>query len=60
MPKALSLSGLIIGGIAVLLFGVDLAIGIPFSRAAPIINIGFLIGGAILCYLGYSAFKDAD
>lgn len=60
MPKTLSLSGLAIGGLIVLVFGADLAIGVPFSRAAPIINIGFLIAGLALCYLSYDAFKDAD
>lgn len=58
MPKALTISGMVVSGVLLLLFGLDLAASIPFNRAYPPMDIGFVICCSILGYLSWSAFRD--
>ncbi len=59
MGKALSIAGMVIGGVLALLFILDLAIGAPFGgKAGPLPDIGLAISGAIVAYLGWNAFRD--
>lgn len=58
MPKALTISGMVVSGVLLLLFGLDLAAKIPFNRASPPMDIGFVICCSILGYLSWSAFRD--
>lgn len=58
MAKAMSVAGMVIGGLVALMFGLDLALGIPFGRVALASDIGLAVCGAIVAYLGWSAFRE--
>ena len=56
--KPLCFSGMIFGTFVVLLFGLDLAIKLPFGRPSWILNTGFIIMGSILIYTGWATQKE--
>jgi hypothetical protein len=58
MSKALTILGMVVAGLVGLLFAVDLVAGIPFGGANIMMNIGALIGAAILGYLSWDAMRD--
>jgi len=58
MPKALCISGLVIAGLLLLVFGMDLAIGFPFGGANSTLDIGFIVCSAILGYLSWSTYRE--
>ena len=60
MAKAMSIAGMVIGGLTALMFGLDLALKIPFGRTGGAgTDIGLFLCGAVLTYLGWNAFRDA-
>jgi hypothetical protein len=61
MSKAMSIAGLVVAGLLVLIFGLDLipGLGIPFGGAQKMTDLGFLISAGILAYLGWNAFRDS-
>jgi hypothetical protein len=61
MGKAMSIAGMVVAGLLVLVFGLDLVpgLGIPFNGAEKITDAGFLISAAILGYLSWNAFRDS-
>ena len=59
MAKAMSVAGMVIGGLLALLFTLDLALKMPFGRVAGVIpDLGLAICGAVLAYLVWNAFRD--
>ncbi len=58
MPKALAISGLAIAGLLILMFGLDLAIRIPFGRASLAIDVALLLCGAILGYISWTTYRE--
>lgn len=58
MSKAMTIAGMVVAALLVLLFGADLAAGIPFGGAQPIMNIGALFGAGILGYLSFTTFRE--
>jgi hypothetical protein len=58
MPKALTISGLVVACLLLLLFGLDLAVQWPFGLSQPAMDIGFVICSLILAYLSWSAYRD--
>lgn len=58
MAKAMSIAGLVIGGLITLVFGADLALGVFFGRMNPLMDIAFAVCGGILAYLGWNAFSE--
>ena len=58
MPKALSISGIVIAIVLLLLFGLDLAVGFPFSKASMAMDIGFVVAALLLGYLSWSTFRE--
>ncbi len=58
MPKILTIAGMVISGILILMFGLDLAVGIPFSKASLVMDIGFTLCAAVLGYLSWSAYRE--
>lgn len=58
MAKAMSIAGLIAGGLIALVFVLDLALQIPFGRQQIIMDAGFILCGAGLAYLSWSAMQD--
>ncbi len=59
MAKAMSIAGMVVAGLLVLVFGLDLALQIPFSRAQWMMDVGFVVSGAILGYLSWNAFSES-
>jgi hypothetical protein len=58
MPKALCIVGMVVAGMLALLFGLDLALKIPFGGRSMVMNIGFLICALMLGYLSWSTFRE--
>lgn len=58
MPKALTIAGLVVSGCLLLLFGLDLAIGVPFRRIDKTMEISFVISALVLGYLSWTTYRD--
>jgi hypothetical protein len=60
MPKALTIIGMLVAALLLLIFALDLALGLPFggSSASSTMDIGMIICGAVLFYLSWSAFRE--
>ena len=58
MSKAMTIAGMVVAALLILLFGTDLAVGIPFGGAQTTMNIGALTASAILGYLSFSTFRE--
>lgn len=58
MPKALTIAGLIVAVLALLIFGLDLVIGIPFNKISMTMDIGFLVAALVLGYLSWYALRQ--
>ena len=58
MPKALCILGMVVSALTLLLFGLDLATGIPFGGVKPVMNIVFVVSSVILAYLSWSTFRE--
>jgi len=53
MPKALSLAGMVVAVLLFLVFTADLITGIPFAKASPLMDIGFMICSALLLVMAW-------
>ena len=59
MGKAMSIAGMVTGGLLALVFLLNLVIDFPFGgEGGALVNIGFAICGGILAYLGWNAFRE--
>jgi hypothetical protein len=60
MSRALTIIGMLIAFLILLVFVLDLAIKVPFGgmNASGTMDIGMIIGGAILAYLSWSAYRE--
>ncbi|HQU45728.1 MAG: hypothetical protein B7Z74_01135 [Deltaproteobacteria bacterium 21-66-5] len=58
MPKALTISGLVVACLLLLLFGLDLALKLPFGRANVTMDVGFVICSLILACMSWLALRD--
>lgn len=58
MPKMLSIFGMVIAALILVLFLLDLAIAFPFSRAALVMDIIFVLCAAVLGWLSWTTFKE--
>ena len=58
MSKAMTILGMVVAGLVGLVFVLDLVAGIPFGGASMMMNIGAIIGAAILGYLSWDAMRD--
>jgi hypothetical protein len=62
MGKAMSIAGLVIGGIVAAMFLMDAFLGVPFGgneRGMMLPDLGLAICGAIVAYLGWNAFRES-
>jgi hypothetical protein len=57
MEKWLCFGSMGVAGLLVLLFLLDIALGIPFGRTVMVDIVGLLASGVVL-YLGFDALKD--
>jgi hypothetical protein len=58
MPKALSIMGMLVAILLILVCALDLALGLPFGKASSAMDIGMIVGGAMLAYVGWVAFRE--
>ena len=58
MTKAMCISGIIFGFLAIFVFAFDLALGFPFGRASVTMDVGFIIAGLVMAYMGWSAKRE--
>jgi hypothetical protein len=58
MAKGLTILGMVIAVLIFCLFGLDLAIGIPFTKANMMMDIGAVVCAAILGYLSWATYKE--
>jgi hypothetical protein len=58
MPKALTISGMVVALLIFVVFALDLALGIPFKKASSVMDIGFIICALALGYLSWSSWRD--
>lgn len=59
MAKAMSVAGMVIGGLVALMFALDLALKMPFGGSGRWIpDVGLALCGGILAYLGWNAFRE--
>jgi hypothetical protein len=60
MSKALAIIGMLIALLILVIFTLDMAIQVPFggTKASGMMDIGMIIGSAILVYLGFAAYRE--
>ena len=58
MPKALTISAMVVSALVLIIFLLDLAIGIPFKKASLAMDIGFIICALTLGYLSWSTYRE--
>ena len=59
MAKAMSVAGMVIGGLVALMFALDLVLKQPFGGKAGFVpDLGLALCGGILAYLGWNAFRE--
>ena len=58
MVKGLTIAAMAVAVLMLLLFLMDLALGIPFRRAAPIMDIVFVLSSIGLGYASWNAYRD--
>ncbi len=59
MAKAMTIGGMVVAGLLVVVFGLDLILGVPFDGASIPMDAGFLVSGLILGYMSWDAFRSA-
>ena len=58
MPKALCFFGIAVAVLLLLLFGLDLAVEIPFGRESIAMDVGFVICAGALGYVSWSTLRE--
>lgn len=58
MPKALCIAGMVVAILVLVLFLLDLAVGLPFKRASVTLDVIFVISALILGYLSLTTLRE--
>ncbi len=58
MPRALCIVGTVVSLLLLLIFGLDLAVRFPFSRANMIMDIGFVLCSVTLGVLSWLTMRE--
>jgi|GEM_PF-1784900 hypothetical protein len=58
MSKALCLSGIAIALLLLVLFAMDLTLGVPFNKADTLLDIIFMVSSAGLAVISWLTLKD--
>ncbi len=58
MPKVLCVVGAIIAILLLLMFGLDLAAGVPFNHGSSLMDIVFLLSALVLGYLSWTTLME--
>lgn len=57
MPKALSISGIVVAILLLLVFGLNVTIGFPFQKSTAM-DYGALVASALLAYISWTTFRE--
>lgn len=58
MPRGLTVFGLIVAALVLLIFGLDLALSIPFGRKSVLLDVGFVVCALLLGYMAWSTLRE--
>lgn len=58
VEKTLTLAAMIVAGLLTLVFLLDLVAGLPFGRSNLVLDILFLIGGALVLWQGWETYRE--
>jgi hypothetical protein len=58
MSKALCIAGIVVAGLLLLVFVLDLSVALPFGRVSLMMDIGVVLSAGILGYLGWATLKQ--
>ncbi|MBN1393751.1 MAG: hypothetical protein JW959_01785 [Pirellulales bacterium] len=58
MPKALCIVGTVVAVLLLLVFGLDLVVGIPFHRTSMVMDVGCVICSLALGYISWATLKE--
>jgi hypothetical protein len=58
MPRALCLMGFVVAVLLLLVFGLDLAVAVPFRRGSLVMDIGFVVCSLALGYVSWVTFRE--
>ncbi len=58
MPKAMTIAGMVVAALVLLVFTLDLVLGIPFGTGMNAMHIGAILAAAILGYVSFSTFRE--
>lgn len=58
MPKALCISGMVISVLVLILFGMDISMGVPFHGASSMLDITFIVCAVLVGYLSWATFRE--
>jgi hypothetical protein len=58
MSKALCIIAIVVSALLVLVFGLDMIIGIPFGKSSIIMDIGFVVFSLILGFLSLTTLRE--
>jgi len=59
MEKGLTILGMVIA-ILLLLFALDLVLGLPFKRASTLMDVAFVACSIVLAYLSWSTLRELE
>jgi hypothetical protein len=60
MGKGMTIGGMVIAVLILILFALDLILGLPFKQASVAMDIAFIICALGLTFLSWSTLKDFD
>lgn len=58
MAKAFSVFGMVVAIVFLLVFSLDLAVGMPFGKASLVADIGFIICAIALGYMSWTTYRE--
>jgi hypothetical protein len=60
MAKGLTIAAMAIAALMLLLFGLDLAISVPFGKQSLFLDVAFVICGLAIGLLGFSTWRELE
>ncbi len=58
MGKGLCIFGMVGAGLLLLVFGLDLVLGMPFGRVSMIMDVGFIVAAGLLFAGSFMTFRE--
>jgi hypothetical protein len=58
MPKALAILGMVVAALILLIFGLDMAVGFPFKKVNPLMDIAFILCAGALGYMSWTTLRE--